>query len=75
MFDLTVFTPVSCKNCMIFGVSWNSTTRAIIYNLPYPMFILYALIFIKVIGMRCKVYKTNRSFTRTDKILVFIHKL
>uniref|UniRef100_A0A914CY30 Uncharacterized protein n=1 Tax=Acrobeloides nanus TaxID=290746 RepID=A0A914CY30_9BILA len=69
IFDLVRFSPVPCRNCMFFGVSWNDTSRAIIYNMPYPMFLLYILIFAKILATRFKVYNIRSSFKKSDQIL------
>lgn len=37
--------------------------------MPYPMFFIYALIIVKILAMRYKVYNIQESFKNSDKVL------
>uniref|UniRef100_A0A914EE83 Uncharacterized protein n=1 Tax=Acrobeloides nanus TaxID=290746 RepID=A0A914EE83_9BILA len=58
-----------CADCKILGVSWNDTAKKIVYLLPYPMFVLYFLIVIKIVSMRYKVYHAKKTFSKNDQVL------
>ena len=41
-----------------------------VYNIPYPMFFMYALIIGKIVAMRFKFYNEKGKFNKNDKVLV-----
>uniref|UniRef100_A0A914DR66 Uncharacterized protein n=1 Tax=Acrobeloides nanus TaxID=290746 RepID=A0A914DR66_9BILA len=53
----------------IFGCPKMFNPITIVYNLPYPMFVFYLLIIIKIVALRYNVYHATRTFSKNDQVL------